>query len=164
MRGPTLVAAVAISLGLLPAVAKADGTRNDRLCRQGICVDKFREILIKAGLRLTKQRLAILKALEHDRGPVSAQELHAKLKKVDLASVYRNLELLKEAGVVFAETRGRENHYYFDKKQHHHITCKECGLIECIPCKHDYSPLRGFKKITHQVILEGLCNNCLKIS
>jgi len=30
-------------LGLLPAVAKADETRNDRLCRQGMRVDNSQE-------------------------------------------------------------------------------------------------------------------------
>ena len=53
------------------------------------------------GLRLTAARRAVIGALFAAGGPRTAEQLHQRLApRCDLASVYRNLEVLEDAGIV----------------------------------------------------------------
>lgn len=122
----------------------------------------FTELLKEKGLKATLPRVAVLEGLSRLKKPVSAQKLHESLKgEFDLATVYRNLEILAEKGLVFEEVQKKETKYYFDKKQHHHVMCRECGYSECLPCNHSFSTVRSFKKVSHKILLEGVCAKCL---
>ncbi|KXK03066.1 MAG: Peroxide-responsive repressor PerR [Nitrospirae bacterium] len=92
--------------------------------------------LRSGGKRLTKPRRAILDLLEKSALPVTAVEIHQGLKKAkvsaDLVTVYRNLTMLQNLGLVqpvslhegqtrYEVSQGREHH--------HHIQCRGCGLI-----------------------------------
>ena len=72
-------------------------------------VTKAISVLREKGLRITKQRKAILKVLFHADAPISAEENHARLtpSQCDLVTVYRCLEQFVKAGVV--ELGVREN-------------------------------------------------------
>ena len=53
------------------------------------------------GLRLTTARRAVLEGLFAARRPLTAEQLNRDLAgRGDLASVYRNLEVLEDAGIV----------------------------------------------------------------
>ena len=56
--------------------------------------------LATAGLRVTKQRRAMLEVLSKVNKPLSAEETYSNLKKgsCDLVTVYRSLEQLERVG------------------------------------------------------------------
>jgi Fur family ferric uptake transcriptional regulator len=87
------------------------------------------------GYRLTPQRLMILSAIERSEDHISAEEIYtqvvAKYPYVNISTVYRTLDLLKELGLV-TETdmgEGRVRYHPADKGQHHHLICRDCGAI-----------------------------------
>jgi Fur family ferric uptake transcriptional regulator len=91
--------------------------------------------LTEKGYRMTPQRLLIVSAIENSDGHVSAEEIYAqvvaKYPHVNISTVYRTLELLKELGLV-TETdfgEGRVRYHPAEKGHHHHLVCTECGAI-----------------------------------
>lgn len=94
------------------------------------------ESLKAGGKKLTKARKAILAALEQSALPITAAEVHARLVKAcaeaDLVTVYRNLAMLQELGLVnavgFHEGQMRYEVCH-GRAHHHHIQCRGCGKI-----------------------------------
>ena len=66
----------------------------------GGIISRLREL----GYRLTPQRIMILSAIETSDNHISAEEIHAqivvKYPQVNISTVYRTLELLKQLGLV----------------------------------------------------------------
>ncbi len=116
--------------------------------------------LKNAGFRITAPRKAVIEVLENNHEPQSAQEIHAKLHSIDLVSVYRALEVLKELGIVQREVTEESSKFYLAEKPHHHITCRKCGRVECVPCDHVHKKIKGFAEIRHQLSMTGICNKC----
>ena len=91
--------------------------------------------LSEQGYRLTPQRIMILSAIENSDDHISAEEIYAqvaaKYPNVNISTVYRTLELLKQLGLV-TETDlggGRVRYHPVEKGHHHHLVCQECGAI-----------------------------------
>lgn len=121
------------------------------------------EVLKKAGLSSTKPRQLIIDLLSQDKSLLSAGDIFKVLAdKIDKVTVYRNLEALEKAGLVFRELSGKETLYYLADKQHHHISCEKCGLTQCLPCEHIFKKIKNFSQIKHQLVLTGVCNKCNK--
>lgn len=121
---------------------------------------KLKQKLEESGFKLTKPRLAVLEILEKNHTPLSAQEMHAKIKKADLASVYRTLNLFEELAIVNAEIIQKEKKYCLADVPHHHIICDKCGYLEKIKCDHFFKSFRNFTNIKHRLTLTGVCNAC----
>jgi len=120
------------------------------------------EILKQAGFKITKPRKAVIDELQKCHEPRSAQELHQNISDVDLVSVYRTLEILEEIGAIQREDLQGASKYYLAEDSHHHITCRKCGKMECLPCTHAFEAVKGFKEIKHQLTLIGTCKACSK--
>jgi Fur family ferric uptake transcriptional regulator len=91
--------------------------------------------LSEEGYRMTPQRLMIVSAIEDSDGHISAEEIYtqvvAKYPHVNISTVYRTLELLKELGLV-TETdfgEGRVRYHPAGKGHHHHLVCTGCGAV-----------------------------------
>lgn len=122
------------------------------------------QLLKKAGFSLTKPRKLVINFLHNNKELLSANDIYIKLKdKVDKVTVYRVLEVLEKAGIVFKELGDKEAKYYLADKQHHHIICRKCGFSQCLPCQHFFNKIKNFNQIKHQLLLTGLCNKCNKI-
>ncbi|MEX0832807.1 MAG: Fur family transcriptional regulator [Actinomycetota bacterium] len=132
-------------------------------------------MLEQADLRPTKQRLAIIEAIEKSGRLVTAQALHAKLNKKGadgpgLATVYRTLQALADAGLVrtFPAGEGELAYKLCDPVHHHHLICENCGRVAEIPsCEvEDWASAvarkRGFQVSSHQAEIYGLCERCSK--
>ena len=94
------------------------------------------EALEELGYRLTPQRLMILDAIQHSEGHVTAEEIcdrvRATYPHINISTVYRTMELLKELGLV-VETDlggGRVSYHGADKARHHHLICTGCGAAQ----------------------------------
>lgn len=114
------------------------------------------------GYRMTKARLAVISHLSSVCSPISARNLHQKIKIVDRASVYRALNLFEELQIVNVETVNKEKLYCLADEPHHHIICRKCGHMESIKCDHHFFNLKNFSNIHHQLTLTGVCNQCNK--
>lgn len=117
--------------------------------------------LQKAGYRLTKPRLLVLRFLSQAKKPCSANEMHQVIKSLDLASVYRTAHLLRSLKLVTMERRGDENVFCLTGKPHHHIVCSKCGYTETVVCSHHFNN-KNFINIEHQLLLTGVCDSCQK--
>jgi Fe2+ or Zn2+ uptake regulation protein len=88
------------------------------------------------GMRLTRPRKAILHVLEGSQYPLSASEIHGRLKQtkvaVDLVTIYRTLTVLKDLGLV-SQVEFQEGQFRYEvrhgREHHHHIRCRGCGRI-----------------------------------
>ena len=121
------------------------------------------KILKFNGKNNTKLGLEVFNLFANNKTPMSAGEIHKKIKlKADLSSIYRILKKFLELNLITEEMIGRESYYFIAEKHHHHIICKKCGHIECIPCNTDFSWISNFTNVTHNLTLKGLCNACSK--
>ncbi|MDP2917337.1 MAG: Fur family transcriptional regulator [Dehalococcoidia bacterium] len=89
--------------------------------------------LEELGYRVTPQRAMIVAAINHSDDHISAEEIYAQVRAkyphVNISTVYRTLETLKEIGLV-TETdmgEGRVRYHPAGKGHHHHLVCQECG-------------------------------------
>lgn len=81
-------------------------------------------------IRLTKKRQAILDVLKQNHGALSAAAIHAKLPSVDLATIYRNLDLFTEERLIKKLHLGEDEALYeFQDSPHHHAVCSECERV-----------------------------------
>ncbi|MEV4900819.1 Fur family transcriptional regulator [Citricoccus sp. NPDC055426] len=124
-----------------------------------------------AGLRVTKQRLAVLDAL-HARPHATADEVLAHVRQslpgITVQSVYTVLHSLTGAGLLRQldlansparyETRVEDNH--------HHAVCTDCGRIEDVACAVGHAPCltpsetHGMTIQVADVVYQGLCADC----
>lgn len=133
---------------------------------------ELKRIIRALNLKVTNQRLAILKALHEGRRHVTAQELYEKLNvehpEIGFATVYRFLRTLTEGHFV-SEVRmgGLPARYELTPKGHHdHLTCVKCGKI----CEFENRAIEtlqekvahqfGFRLTHHILELYGVCPAC----
>jgi Fur family ferric uptake transcriptional regulator len=129
-------------------------------------------MLADAGLRATRQRTAIVRAMEREGRPVTAQSLHARLARAGrgpgLATIYRTLQALVQAGFArtFPAGEGEISYKLCDPGHHHHLICERCGRVVEIPsCEIEAwatsaAIRRGFSVSSHQADIFGLCADC----
>lgn len=132
---------------------------------------EFVGALRAAGLRPTRSRLAILEALDRSDRAVSAQELFVELRGNEgapgLATIYRTLSALADAGAVETFHKGDEALFRLcGDAHHHHLVCNACGLVEEIESEEveawvaRVSRRRSFTVTAHQADIYGLCQSC----
>lgn len=123
--------------------------------------------------RITKQRQVLLEELKKFQGHPTADELYDKVKKklsrISLATVYRNLEILSEEGVISKiEISGRQKRFDSEIHQHDHVYCLHCNRVDNInlPRNPDLAVLpedvNGYVLDGYRVEFMGLCPACLK--
>ena len=134
-------------------------------------IDRSREMayLGPAMQRMTRQRRAIVDALERAGRPLSPQELEAEASKevegLNLATVYRNIKTLVESGYLeTVELVGQPARYELaGLDHHHHFLCEVCDRLFDLPgCLGAFKSLvpRGFSINRHELQLIGECATC----
>jgi Fur family ferric uptake transcriptional regulator len=97
----------------------------------------IQQMLQKSGLRATSQRKTILEVVTQHRGPLTAEDIYRQAQKlnprISLATVYRTLTALKDAGVLDQRYLTREHdrsHFELaDASERFHFHCLKCGKI-----------------------------------
>ena len=127
----------------------------------------------KKGHRVTRSRELICKILE-DSGHAhfTVDELYKKVTKkntdIDLATVYRTLELLGEIGLIAHLHQAHGSGIYFLKNNENtmHIICLDCNKIIDVSSK-SYDKINDllmnetqFELIRNNFIYSGVCGNC----
>jgi Fur family ferric uptake transcriptional regulator len=124
-------------------------------------------------LRMTNQREIILRELKKSKAHLAADELYDIVKKVmpriSLATVYRNLEILSEAGLIGKlEISGRQKRFDFDVSDHDHIYCAVCHRVDNLKIERkgmDTEQLGvevGYTITGYRVEIIGVCPDCQK--
>lgn len=129
------------------------------------------DTLKENGVRMTPQRHAILGYLYTVMGHPTADEIYKALEgtfpNMSVATVYNNLRVFKDVGLVQELTYGdASSRFDANTIEHYHIICDTCGKI----MDFDYRPLyeieekaeeiTGFKVNTHRLELYGICPEC----
>jgi Fur family peroxide stress response transcriptional regulator len=123
------------------------------------------------GVRMTPQRHAILSHLLGSMSHPTADEIYKSLSpaypSMSVATIYNNLRLFVEAGLVRELTYGDDSSRFdADLSDHYHAICKSCGSI----VDFDYPPLleveraasreTGFVVEGHRMEIYGICPDC----
>ncbi|MGH9013258.1 MAG: Fur family transcriptional regulator [Acidimicrobiia bacterium] len=125
--------------------------------------------------RLTTNREAIIDVLSRAPRPLTIPEILAARRGLAQSSVYRNLVVLEQAGLVHRIVTSDE-HARFELAEdltghHHHLICAACGMIEDVPASAgleksvrvattQIARTTGFRTQHHRVDLVGLCRDC----
>ena len=80
-------------------------------------------------MKLTAKRKQILELLQKTTEPMSATAIHECLSDIDLVTVYRNLDLFVQQGVVKRLQFDDEALYEFQAQPHHHAICDTCNKM-----------------------------------
>lgn len=127
-------------------------------------------ILKEQGYKLTKQRCEILEALE-ESPPLMAEEIFHLVNKhckVDLSTVYRNLNTLQKMGLIRkVNSLGQADQYELVKNHcKHALECLRCGakvvFSECVfdQLVREIELKTHYKVKKHNLELYGTCPNC----
>jgi len=122
-------------------------------------------------MRLTNQRQVILEELRKVKTHPTASELYdmvrQRLPRIGLGTVYRNLELLADCGVINKlETGGEQKRFDGNPGAHYHIRCSACGRVDDM----DIPRLEGLDRKAaencsytiqgHHIEFIGICADC----
>lgn len=133
----------------------------------------MRTALAAQGQRWTRAREVVLALLEGERMPVSAKEVFKKVRLtgINLASIYRSMDLFLEKGVVdCVDSPGGVRRYELSDRfrpHHHHVVCRECGSTQDVAgcgvkgLEGRAAQSTGFKILSHQFTFVGLCPDCV---
>lgn len=142
-----------------------------------MATERFTAYLKGRGLKLTRERLAVLEGVAASDGHFDADELAAVVKginpKVSRATVYRVIPLLVEAGLITrtVRTKGRVSYERLSGgTPHEHMVCSVCGtviefreprlerLIRSACAEH------GFRPTAHTLSIRGCCGTCATVA
>lgn len=142
--------------------------------------DQFKQMLREKGLKVTTQRISILKVLSAcDDKHLTAEEIYELVKidypEIGLATVYRTIQLLLELKLIdsvqlgdgFVRYEFGHNEEGDKKHHHHHLVCLSCGkvvsfeddLLEKLEEKIEEKT--SFRVVDHDVKFYGYCIDCL---
>ena len=124
------------------------------------------------GGRPTRQRRAVAEVLGTFSDFRSAQEIHELLAQrgeaVGLATVYRTLQRLAEAGEVdvLRTEDGEAIYRRCSPAHHHHLVCRACGATVEVegPAVERWTRTiaeeHGYADVSHTLEIFGVCGSC----
>jgi len=123
------------------------------------------------GRRVTDQRRLILEAVRGTDAHPTAEWVYRKVRRrrprISLGTVYRNLKLLAEQGLIREMDSRGFGRYDGNLARHHHFTCQVCGRISDLAEPVDLGVDRrvtsrtGLEIWHHRIEFYGRCAACL---
>lgn len=124
-------------------------------------------------MRLTTQRQIILEELSKVKTHPTASELYdmvrKRLPRIGLGTVYRNLELMAENGMILKlEVGGTQKRFDATTDTHYHIRCSTCGKVDDIDTPvldelvKEAAQATSYEIVGHHVEFTGICPACRK--
>lgn len=122
-------------------------------------------------MRLTTQRQIILEELGKVTSHPTANEVYdmvrKRLPRIGLGTVYRNLELMADNGIILKlEVGGTQKRFDATVDPHYHIRCNSCGKVNDV--KMDVQEkinqaaemASNYKILGHNIEFSGICMDC----
>ena len=141
----------------------------------GRALERFRAVLRERSLRMSKVRESIARtALSYD-GHFSVDELsnvlqQSGVREAHLATVYRALPLLVDAGLIqpalVSKSEGQRYEAAFEREHHDHLVCTGCGRVveyqsETLEAlQREIAKRYDFELDDHVHELRGRCKEC----
>ena len=134
------------------------------------------QTLNRSNQRVTAQRSLLLELLRQSDRHLDADDLYRRARqkhpRISLSTVYRNLQLFKNLGLIEERHFAEEHHHYEAKPttEHQHLLCLNCGKIVEFACplsqkfKKDVGRQYDFDISGVEVRMTGLCSTCRKRS
>jgi Fur family transcriptional regulator, peroxide stress response regulator len=127
--------------------------------------------LKESGVRITPQRHAVLdyllNSMIHPTADDIYKALEGKFPNMSVATVYNNLRVLRENGLVRELTYGdSSSRFECNLSDHYHIICESCGKIVDFhyPSLDEVESLAqkvtGFTVSHHRMEVYGVCKEC----
>ncbi|WP_409291594.1 peroxide-responsive transcriptional repressor PerR [Peribacillus sp. SCS-26] len=129
------------------------------------------EALKETGVRITPQRHAILEyliqSMTHPTADDIYKALEGKFPNMSVATVYNNLRVFREVGLVKELNYGdSSSRFDFVTTDHYHVICESCGKMVDFhypgldEVEHLASHVAGFKVHSHRLEVYGTCADC----
>ncbi|MBM7560799.1 Fur family transcriptional regulator [Fusibacter tunisiensis] len=136
-------------------------------------------ILKSRGYKLTESRKKMVELFVKTDVHLKPDDAYQILRKegVSLPTVYRNIDMLREMGIIKEITLENDRYYELDlfsgKKMHIHFKCHKCGIIK----EYDSSEVkrmmleqRDFLEKTYgdyiedvSIVMQGICETCRQL-
>jgi Fe2+ or Zn2+ uptake regulation protein len=124
-------------------------------------------------VRFTRQRQAVLNAVQHSTAHPDAAHIFETVRQIvpsiSLGTVYRSLEALVEEGhLLQIQQPGMPTRYDARLENHAHFVCDMCGkVVDVLADLPDPMPmaaktLNGFEVLSAKIEFHGKCRECLK--
>ena len=121
--------------------------------------------------RMTRQRKLIFEELKKVSSHPTAEDLHRivrkRLPKISIATVYRNLDILSEEGMIWKmNVAGTQRRFDGNTVNHYHIRCSVCGRMDDVPMEllatveETAAKFSGYQVLSHRVEFTGICPEC----
>lgn len=137
---------------------------------ESITIEDMLRKMSEGGLRVTEQRKSLAQMFVEAKGYLAPKDVYewmkAKYPGVSFDTVYRNLRILSEMGVL-------EQFYFLEgglkfkancqHHHHHHLICTQCEKtfsIHYCPMEHLDGKPDGFEINGHRFEIYGTCKEC----
>lgn len=112
----------------------------------------------KLGMRISRQRKLILELLWRSPEHLSAREIYARLRKqgnkIGQTSIYQNLAVLSQQGIIECLERSKENLYGSVTEFHSHVYCLDTDQIFNVWVKLPASAIEEVERQTDTKIID----------
>ena len=137
--------------------------------------DILKNYLESHSLRKTPERFAILDEIYSNFGHFDLDTLYKSMKaknySVSLTTLYNNIDILIDAGLLVRHQFDKGNTYEksMDNIKHDHFICRQCGKIYEISLskvdevKEEVVQKYGFDVTSHFLTVYGICSNCKEL-
>ena len=137
--------------------------------------DRFDQMVSKvkaSNLRMTPQRLAVLRILGRSQDHPTVDEIYAQVRRdfptTSLATVYKTVGLLKELGEVLELTfsGGGARYDGYQPQPHAHLVCSECRTVKdavdeaVLALPEGLSRRTGYRITGQRMEFIGVCPTC----
>ena len=141
--------------------------------------EDVKQRLAVAGHRYTEGRRALVTVLASAQRPLTLRDIVSTVPEVPQSSAYRNLEALREGGIVVRISAGGDRaHFELAESllgHHHHLICVSCGTIEDVRIDNELEAEvdralvgaageAGFTPLRHSLDLYGECADCGEVA
>jgi len=126
---------------------------------------EIKSLLEKSNLKITPQRLAILKELE-SKGHASIEEIYEDIRdffpSISLATIYKNITALKDEKIISEICLHQKPKFEITKKPHAHFVCKRCAKVEDVPLEEFIKDSldEKFPEAHKELYIYGICKEC----
>lgn len=133
-------------------------------------------VIAESKYKMTRARESILHVVLALKMPFTAHDVLARFKKqklssqVDLATIYRNLPVFEELGLICKSDFSDEVSRYMVAEpghdhHHHHIVCRSCAKVVAVDAcalqvQEKVLARLGFTGIRHRLEFTGVCRDC----